>query len=57
MTVLPTLMRARTSFSRYYVDVEMDEATGLWRLIPSKELRDAFPEDDLFAASWIHGWS
>lgn len=57
MTLLPSLLKARTTFSRYYVDVEMDEATGLGRLIPSKELRDAYPEDDQFAASWIHGWA
>ncbi|KAF7793363.1 hypothetical protein EIP86_004475 [Pleurotus ostreatoroseus] len=54
---LPTLMRSRSSFSRYFVDVEIDEATNLGRLIPSKELQDTYPEDDRFGASWIHGWS
>ncbi len=54
---LPALMKSRSSFSRYFVDVEMDDATNLGRLVPSKELQDAYPEDERFGASWIHGWS
>ena len=54
---LPALLKARSTFSRYFVDVEIDEATELGRLVPSEELKDTYPEDDSFAASWIHGWS
>ena len=54
---LPALLKSRSTFSRYFVDVDLDEATGLGRLLPSKELQDAYPEDDAFAASWIHGWA
>ena len=49
-------MRWRLGDITYFVDVEMDEATGFGRLLPSKELRDAYPDDDQFGASWIHGW-
>lgn len=34
----------------------MDEATGLGRLIPSKELQSAYPEDEQYGANWTHGW-
>ena len=53
---LPALLNARSSFGRYFVDVEIDDATELGRLTPSKELCDAFPEDDRYGASWIQGW-
>lgn len=52
---LQWLFNSRTAFSRYFVDVEMDETTGQGRLVPSKELQAEYPEDDEFGEKWISG--
>ncbi|KAI0095086.1 hypothetical protein BDY19DRAFT_65140 [Irpex rosettiformis] len=54
--IVPWLHKCRSAFGRYFVDVDMDEATGLGRLIPSEELRGAYPEDEQYGANWTHGW-
>lgn len=53
---LPWLYKCRSAFSRYFVDVDLDAATGLGRLITSTELQSAYPEDEQYGAGWIHGW-
>ena len=55
-SILPWLHSCRSAFGRYFVDVDMDEATGLGRLIPSRELQSAYPEDEQYGANWTHGW-
>ncbi len=52
--IISSLYKSLSTFSRYFVDLKIDEATGQGRLLPSKELQDAYPEDDQFAACWIH---
>ncbi|KAI0706100.1 hypothetical protein BC835DRAFT_1409733 [Cytidiella melzeri] len=53
--ILLWLYKSRSAFSRYFLDVEIDDATGLGRLVTSEELQVAYPEDDQYGSEWIHG--
>lgn len=49
----PDLYDSHPLFSRYFVGVVYNEAAKLCRLVVSKELQDAYPEDDAYAAEWL----
>ncbi|EKM61317.1 uncharacterized protein PHACADRAFT_82095, partial [Phanerochaete carnosa HHB-10118-sp] len=53
MNKLNELFQRNSLANRYFVDVERGTSKYSTRLLPSTELKDAFPEDDAFGASFI----
>ncbi|GJE85809.1 YccV-like-domain-containing protein [Phanerochaete sordida] len=51
---LSELFQCHSLIGRYFVDLERDSRIALCRLLPSKELRDMYPEDDAFGASFVN---
>ena len=47
------LFKCHPLFSRYFVDLEQNETSCLSRLLVSKELQSAYPEDEAYGHDWI----